>query len=87
MVKKNIVQKREIAKIGMSVSLALTVGSAFFLKTKAGKQIHVTAGLSLAAFSLWHHLLYDKKTPYKENDADESSSVQEDRARTTEEVS
>lgn len=63
--KEQLLLKRETAKIGMSVSLALTVGSAFFLRTQTGKQIHVGAGLALAGFSLWHHMLYDKNDSKK----------------------
>ncbi|WP_181566308.1 hypothetical protein [Helicobacter monodelphidis] len=75
--KEHLLLKRETAKVGMSVSLVLTVGSAFFLKTRAGKQIHLGAGLALAGFSLWHHLLYDK------NDAQLQKTKVQDQQDTT----
>lgn len=57
--------KREIAKIGMSVSLVLTAGSALFFKNKVAKNIHVISGISLVGFSLWHSSLYPKEKPLK----------------------
>lgn len=59
--KKNVLEaKREIAKIGMSASLLLTAGSALFLKNKTAKGIHITAGIALVGFSIWHASLYPK---------------------------
>ncbi|WP_299549243.1 hypothetical protein [uncultured Helicobacter sp.] len=59
--KISIETKREIAKIGMSASLLLTAGSALFLKNKSAKTIHITAGVALVGFSIWHASLYPKK--------------------------
>lgn len=59
--KISIETKREIAKIGMSTSLLLTAGSALFLKNKTAKTIHITAGVALVGFSIWHASLYPKK--------------------------
>lgn len=53
--------KREIAKLGMSVSLLTCVGSAFFMKNNSAKTIHVLSGVALVGFSIWHHSLYEKK--------------------------
>ncbi|WP_258864194.1 MULTISPECIES: hypothetical protein [unclassified Helicobacter] len=62
---KNLLQsldsKREIAKLGMSVSLLTCVGSAFFMKNNSAKTIHVLSGVALVGFSIWHHSLYEKK--------------------------
>ncbi|WDL74581.1 hypothetical protein IP360_07050 [Helicobacter winghamensis] len=60
--KISIETKREIAKIGMSTSLLLTAGSALFLKNKTAKTIHITAGVVLVGFSIWHASLYPKKS-------------------------
>ncbi|EEO26356.1 hypothetical protein [Helicobacter winghamensis] len=60
--KISIETKREIAKIGMSTSLLLTAGSALFLKNKTAKTIHITAGVALVGFSIWHASLYPKKS-------------------------
>ncbi|QOQ97606.1 hypothetical protein [Helicobacter winghamensis] len=60
--KISIETKREIAKIGMSTSLLLTAGSALFLKNKTAKAIHITAGVALVGFSIWHASLYPKKS-------------------------
>ncbi len=56
--------KKEIAKIGMTLTLGVTVLTAPFLKgNKTMKNVHTGAGLALTGFSLWHHFLYqaDKK--------------------------
>ncbi|CAM2917097.1 hypothetical protein [Helicobacter burdigaliensis] len=63
--KKTIETKREIAKIGMGVSLFLTASSALFLKNKVAKNIHILSGISLVGFSLWHSSLYPKEKPLK----------------------
>lgn len=49
--------KREFAKLGMSASLLLCVGSAFF-KSDIAKNIHIASGVALVGFSIWHHSLY-----------------------------
>ncbi|MDE5592181.1 MAG: hypothetical protein K2I63_04425 [Helicobacter sp.] len=63
--KDSMETKREIAKIGMSVSLVLTAGSALFLRYPAVKRLHVGAGIMLVGFSLWHSSLYPKTTSRK----------------------
>lgn len=59
--------KKEIAKIGMTVSLGTLVVTSFNLKSKTSKFLHTTAGATLVGFSLWHHFLYqpDKKQTKK----------------------
>lgn len=57
--------KKEIAKIGMTASLGITVLTAPFLKrNRLMKNLHTGAGVALVAFSLWHQFLYqpDKRT-------------------------
>lgn len=57
--------KKEIAKIGMTVSMGVTVATSFAMKNKVMKNLHVGAGMALVGFSLWHHLLYQPEI--KEN--------------------
>lgn len=51
--------KREFAKLGMSASLLICVGSAFF-KNNFARNLHIASGVALVGFSIWHHSLYDK---------------------------
>ncbi len=51
--------KREFAKLGMSASLLICVGSAFF-KGNFAKNLHIASGVALVGFSIWHHSLYEK---------------------------
>lgn len=55
--------QKEIAKIGMTASMGITVATSFNMKGKVMKNLHIGAGVALVGFSLWHHLLYqpDKK--------------------------
>ena len=65
--------KKEVAKIGMSASLAVVVGTSFAMKSKAMKTLHVGAGIALVGFSFWHHMLYQppkKKTAEVVQEAD-----------------
>lgn len=50
---------RKIAKVGMSVSLATLVLTAFGMKNKSIKKLHVVAGVAMVGFSLYHAGLYD----------------------------
>nr|WP_321465100.1 hypothetical protein [uncultured Desulfobulbus sp.] len=51
--------KKEIAKIGMTAALGVTVITAPFLKgNRVMKNLHTGAGVALVALSLWHHFLY-----------------------------
>lgn len=51
--------KKEVAKIGMTVTMGVTVLTAPFMKrNKVLKNIHTAAGVLLVGFSLWHHSLY-----------------------------
>ncbi|MGX3012111.1 hypothetical protein ACWIUD_11250 [Helicobacter sp. 23-1044] len=56
----SVESKREFAKLGMSASLLLCVGSAFF-KSNFARNLHIASGVALVGFSIWHHSLYDKK--------------------------
>ena len=61
--------KKEIAKIGMTASMGITVATSFNMKNKVMKNLHVGAGVALVGFSLWHHLLYQpgkKKSKIKD---------------------
>ena len=61
--------KKEIAKIGMTASMGITVATSFNMKNRVMKNLHVGAGMALVGFSLWHHTLYqpDKKVQKKSN--------------------
>lgn len=51
--------RKEIAKVGMTTTLAITVFTAPFLRgNKSLRKIHTTAGVALVGFSLWHMQLY-----------------------------
>jgi len=50
--------KREIAKIGMTASMGITVVTSFYMKNKFMKNLHIGAGVALVGFSFWHHMLY-----------------------------
>lgn len=62
--------KKELAKVGMVTSMAVVVGSAFFLKRKMGKEAHVISGALLVGFSIWHHLLYQPSRASKKEVTD-----------------
>ncbi len=56
----SVESKKEFAKLGMSASLLVCVGSAFF-KGNVARNLHIASGVALVGFSLWHHSLYEKK--------------------------
>ncbi len=56
--------KKEIAKIGMTASMGITVATSFYMKTRLMKNLHIGAGVALVGFSFWHHMLYQ---PEKKN--------------------
>ncbi len=53
----SVESKREFAKLGMSASLLVCVGSAFF-KGNFARNLHIASGVALVGFSIWHHSLY-----------------------------
>lgn len=57
----SVESKREFAKLGMSASLLVCVGSAFF-KGNFARNLHIASGVALVGFSIWHHSLYEKNT-------------------------
>lgn len=62
-VKKNAAltmkQKRSIAKVGMTASLATLVLTGFN-RTRNSRKIHVIAGFAMIGFSAYHTMLYPK---------------------------
>ncbi|WP_321314432.1 STAS/SEC14 domain-containing protein [Halarcobacter sp.] len=50
--------KKEIAKIGMTATMGITVATSMYMKNKFMKRLHVVAGVALVGFSYWHHTLY-----------------------------
>lgn len=57
--------KREIAKIGMTASMGITVATSFYMKNKFMKNLHIGAGVALVGFSFWHHMLYQPEDKMK----------------------
>ena len=64
--------QKEIAKVGMTVSMGITVATAFKMKSRKVKNLHVGAGVALVGFSLWHHMLYQGKKKEKRVEVKES---------------
>lgn len=60
-------KQREIAKIGMGVSLALTATTALFMKNPRASKLHTLSGVALVGFSLWHYSLYPKLSQRQQN--------------------
>lgn len=56
----SVESKKEFAKLGMSASLLVCVGSAFF-KGNVARNLHIASGVALVGFSIWHHSLYEKR--------------------------
>jgi len=52
--------KREFAKIGMTLSLATLIATSFMMKNGAAKKAHIISGALLTGFAVYHHSLYDK---------------------------
>jgi hypothetical protein len=50
-------KKQELAKAGMTASLAITTVSGF-MRGRRARRVHVWAGVALIGFSFWHHRLY-----------------------------
>lgn len=58
--------KKEAAKIGMTASMGVVVLTSLYMKNRTMKNLHIGAGVALAGFSFWHHLLYQpEKNPEK----------------------
>lgn len=59
----DIARQRELAKLGMSVSLGTLVATGFLsglagARTRGMRNLHVCAGVALVGFSYWHWTLY-----------------------------
>ena len=57
--------KKEIAKIGMTASMGITVATSLYMKNKFMKNLHIGAGVALVGFSFWHHMLYQPNEKQK----------------------
>lgn len=70
--------KKEVAKIGMTASMAIVVGTSFGMKSKVMKNLHIGAGVALVGFSLWHHMLYQpaKKSSSKNSQEEAQKPVE-----------
>lgn len=54
--------EKELAKTAMTAAIGIAVLTAPFLRrNRALKNIHISAGILLTGFALWHHLLYQPK--------------------------
>lgn len=74
--------QKEVAKIGMTVSMGLTVATAFKMKNKTLKSLHVGAGVALVGFSVWHHMLYQDRK--KSTSSNVTKNKQTDKEKGTE---
>ncbi len=54
-------QAREVAKLGMTVSLGALVLTGMS-RSRTARRWHVVAGAALIGFSAWHHLLYPPRS-------------------------
>lgn len=54
--------EKELAKTAMTAAIGIAVLTAPFLRrNRPLKNLHTSAGILLAGFALWHHLLYQPK--------------------------
>ena len=67
--------KKEAAKIGMTASMAIVIGTSFGMKSKIMKNLHVGAGVALVGFSLWHHMLYQPSKKSSTKGVEQKSST------------
>ncbi|HKM19542.1 MAG TPA: hypothetical protein VJY14_05710 [Aliarcobacter sp.] len=59
--------QKEVAKVGMSLTLGATVVTSMFMKNKIAKNTHIVSGVAFCGFALWHHMLYQAKKSKKED--------------------
>jgi len=67
----SLARQRELAKVGMTASLAVLVVTALTgtRKRSPSRALHLASGAALVGFSLWHYGLYGKHAGNKrEND-------------------
>jgi len=55
--RREMEEKRTVAKIGMTVSLGVLVATGM-MRGRGAKVLHIWSGLALIGFSVWHHRLY-----------------------------
>ncbi|MBE2985061.1 helicase [Campylobacter sp. RM9344] len=55
----NLETQRKVAKVGLGVSLGVVTLSAFGMKNKTIKALHIISGVALVGFSIYHHGLYN----------------------------
>ena len=55
--RRNRQSDRELAKLGMTVSLGILVATGLS-RTHTSRRVHIWAGTALVGFSVWHHMLY-----------------------------
>lgn len=59
--KLDLTTKKELVKIGMSLSMGLVVLSGFNTRSKFSRNLHIISGVALVGLSYYHTQLYDKK--------------------------
>ncbi|TQR60367.1 hypothetical protein [Campylobacter troglodytis] len=67
--KFSLESQKELAKIGMGISLALTATTALFMNNPSTRKIHIISGAALIGFSIWHYSLYPKEKAIKNQKA------------------
>lgn len=55
----NVETQRKVAKIGLGMSLGIVTLTAFGMKNKGIKALHIASGIALIGFSIYHHGLYN----------------------------
>lgn len=71
--------KKQLAKVGMAGTLALTVVTALRMKGRFIKNLHTGAGALFTGLALWHHYLYQveplavKEQPNREQSTDKTA--------------
>lgn len=63
--RKEIEEKKSIAKIGMTASLGSLVVTGL-MRGRGAKALHIWSGIALMGFSWWHHQLYQPKNRKKD---------------------
>ncbi len=69
--------KKQIAKVGMAGTLAITVASALRLKGRFMKNLHTGAGALFTGLALWHHYLYQVEPVNKPVKEQQTTEIQE----------
>lgn len=61
--KLDLTTKKELAKVGMAVSMGVLVLSGFNTRNKFSRNLHIISGAALVGLSYYHTKLYENKKP------------------------